>query len=76
MNKKLCVFLIIDIICIVFSFISAFIFNSPINLGLTISQSMGCCVISIYICLISILVLIIIFAIYIIKKLIVKLKNK
>lgn len=59
---------IIDIIVLVLSFISAILFYSPIDLGLTIPQSIGYFSISLCVCLISIIILIVLVMIYSIKR--------
>lgn len=65
MNKKL---LVIDIIILFGSLISCFIFNSSMDLGLTISQMMGYFAISFSILIFSVVILLIIMIAYYIKK--------
>lgn len=66
MNKKI---LIIDIIILIFSLICCLIFNSTMDFGLTISQTMGYFAISFSVLIISIFILLIILIIYLIIKL-------
>lgn len=66
MNKKI---LIVDIIILICSLICCLIFNSTIDFGLTISQTMGYFAISFSVLIMSILVLLITLIIYLITKL-------
>lgn len=75
MNQWIKIVLIIDIIVLVFSLISALLFYSPIDLGLTILQSMGYFFLSLCIGVVSIVILIVLIMIYSIKRIRMKLSK-